>query len=247
MWGGSLSLMENLSEKLREIGLSNKESEVYVSLLKNSPITGGDLAKLLNMDRPHTYNILSNLINKGLATHILKDNKKLFRSTSPKNLLNHVQKKEIIIKSILPELLKLEQIKKEPSVINILEGKEGLKTIVRMLLDSKSKDICVYGGTGKSYEALKYEMPRIEKETKKAKMTGRIITGENLRGKLFTKLKNFNTKYIKETTPTSTMIFENKVSINVFDEKIFVVLIESKSVAESYRKYFEYLWKISKD
>lgn len=237
--------MENLSAKLREIGLSNKESEVYVSLLKNSPIGGGDLAKLLNMDRTHTYNILNNLTNKGLATHILKNNKKLFRSTSPKNLLNQIQKKEIIIKSVLPELLKLEEVKKESSAVRILEGKEGLRTMVRMLFDSESKEICVFGGTGKSYDALKYEMPRIGETTKKIGIKGRIITGENLKDKLFTKLSNFNIRYIKEATPTSTMIFGDKVSINVFDEKIFVILIESKSVAESYKKYFEYLWKIA--
>ncbi len=239
--------MEELKEKLSEIGLSNKESDVYLALLKNSPISGGELAKLLNMDRTHTYNLLNNLINKGLATHILKNNKRLFRSTSPKNLLNQVQKKETIIKSMLSELLELEQLKKEPSVVRVLEGKEGLRTMIRMLFDSKERNICVYGGTGKSYESLKYEMPHVAKETKKAKITGRIITGEKLRGKSFTKLKNFKIKYVNELTPSSTMIFGNKVSINVFDEKNLVILIESESVAESYRSYFESLWKSAKN
>jgi len=238
--------MEELKEKLSEIGLSNKESEVYIALLKNSPIGGGELAKLLNMDRTHTYNLLNNLINKGLATHILKNNKKLFRSTSPKNLLNQVQKKESIIKSILPELLNFEQIKKEPPVVRVLEGKDGLRTVIRMLFDSKEKDICVYGGTGKSYDVLKYEMPHIAKETGIKHLKGRIITADKLRGQSFTKLKNFNIKYVEEITPSSTMIFGNIVSINIFDEKISVILIESKSVAESYKRYFEYLWKQSK-
>ncbi len=238
--------MEQLKEKLSEIGLSNKESEVYIALLKNSPISGGELAKLLNMDRTHTYNLLNNLINKGLATHILENNKKLFRSTSPKNLLNQVQKKETIIKDILPGLLELEQVKKEPSVVRVLEGKEGLRTLIRMLFDNKEKDICVYGGTGKSYEVLKYEMPRIAKETGIKHIKGKIITAEKLREKLFTKLKNFDVRYIGEITPSSTMIFGNIVSIQIFDEKISVILIESKSVAESYRKYFESLWKSAK-
>ena len=238
--------MEELKERLSEIGLSNKESEVYIALLKNSPISGGELAKLLNMDRTHTYNLLNNLINKGLATHILENNKKLFRSTSPKNLLNQVQKKETLIKSILPELLNLEQIKKEPSVVRVLEGKEGLRTTIRMLFDSKEKDICVYGGTGKSYEALKYEMPHIAKETGIKHISGRIITAEKLRGQSFTKLKNFNIRYSGEITPSSTMIFGDIVSINIFDEKISVILIESKSVAGSYKKYFESLWRVAK-
>jgi len=90
-------------------------------------------------------------------------------------------------------------------------------------------------------------MPQIAKETKKEKIKGRIITGEDLKGKLFTKLKKFEVRYVKELTPSSTMIFGDIVSINVFDEKVFIILIESKSVAESYRKYFNSLWEIAKN
>ena len=238
--------MTELTEKLREIGLSSRESEVYLALLKKSPISGGELARFLTMDRTHTYNFLNNFVKKGLASHIIEKRKRLFITTSPKNLLNQIQKKESVIKNIFPELLKLEKIKKEPSIVRVLEGKEGLRALIRMLFESKEKDICVYGGTGRGYEALKYEMPHVAKKTGISHIRGRIITGEKLRGKLFTKLKNFQIKYIKELTPSSTMIFGNKVSINVFDEKIFVVLIESKLIADSYRKYFEQLWKLAK-
>ena len=81
---------------------------------------------------------------------------------------------------------------------------------------------------------------------KKLKIKGRIITSEELRGHQFTKLSNFDIKYIEEITPSSTMIFGDKVSINIFDEKPFVILIENASVEKSYKKYFEYLWKSAK-
>lgn len=238
--------MTELTKKLEEAGLSGKESVVYLALLKNGPIGGGKLAKLLNMDRTHTYNVLNNLVSKGLAGHILVDKKRLFRATSPKDLLNPIRKKEQIIKSIIPELELLEKEKSKPSAVSILEGKSGLRTVIRMLLESKAKEILVFGGTGKSYDILEYEMPHVAKKTKLLKMKGRIITSKKLKKHAFTKLPNFNLRYIKELTPSSTMIFANKVSINVFDEKPFVILIESKSIADSYRRYFEYLWKQAK-
>ncbi len=238
--------MTELSKKLEESGLSSKEAKVYISLLKNSPISGGDLAKFLNMDRTHTYNILRNLINKGLASHIIKNKKTLFQTTSPKNLLNQIQKKEILIKSIIPNLLSLEKTKPKTSVVSILEGKSGLRTTARLLLESKAKEILVYGGTGKSYDILKYELPHIAKKTKSLKMKGKIITSKKLKGHPFTKLPNFKIKYIEELTPSSTMIFGNKISINVFNEKPFVILIEDNSIADSYKKYFKYLWKQAK-
>ncbi len=238
--------MVELAEKLKEAGLSNKEVVVYVALLKEGPIGGGNLAKHLGMDRAHTYNILSNLVNKGLVGYIVIENKKLFHAASPNNLLNQIQQKEQAIKEVLPELLKLEKTKSKPVIIRVLEGKPGLRTLIRLLLESKAKEILVYGGTGKSYDVLKYEMSHATKKIKLLKMKGRIITSEKLRGHHFTKLPNFTIKYVEELTPSSTMIFGDKVSINVFNEKPFVILIEDKSIAESYKKYFEYLWDTAK-
>lgn len=238
--------MSNLTEKLTEAGLSSKESVVYLALLEKGPIMGGKLAKILNMDRTHTYNLLNNLINKGLASHITKEKKIFFQASSPKNLLNEIKKKEQAIKSIIPRLMHLEKIKATQTKVNILEGKSGLRTMIREALESKSKELLVFGATGKSYDVLKYEMPHIAKETKLRKFKARVITSENLKKHAFTKLTNLEIRYIKEVTPSSTMIFGDKISINVFEERPLVILIESKAIADSYRKYFEYLWKVAK-
>ncbi|MAG02636.1 hypothetical protein CMI42_04835 [Candidatus Pacearchaeota archaeon] len=233
-------------EELKEIGLSDRGSKVYLALLKKSPISGGDLSKFLSMDRTHTYNILRNLINKGLASSIIKNKKTLFQANSPKNLFNHIKKKENVIREILPGL---ESLKKETIIkpnVAILEGKSGIRTILRELFESNTNEVLVFGGTGKSYEILKYEMGHHEKRTQKQKIKGKIITSSELSGKLFTKLPNFKIKYIKELTNTSTMIFGNKISINVFEDKPFIILIDNKSVAQSYKKYFRYLWRAAK-
>ncbi len=238
--------MVELTKQLEEAGLSSKEAIVYLVLLKHSPIGGGNLAQLLNMDRTHIYGVLRNLVNKGLAGHILVDKKRLFQAMSPQNLLNQIMQKEQTIKAIIPDLMALEKIRPKPTVVKILEGKQGLRTIIRLLLESKTKDILVYGGTGKSYEVMKYEMPHVARKIELLKMKGRIITSEKLRGHPFTKLPNFTIKYIEELTPSSTIIFGDKVSINIFNQEPSAILIEDKSVAESYKKYFEYLWQIAK-
>jgi HTH-type transcriptional regulator, sugar sensing transcriptional regulator len=234
--------MEDLVKKLQEAGLSNKEAEVYLVLLKHGPIGGGELAKILNMDRTHIYGLLRNLIHKGLVSHIEKAKKKMFQSTSIKNLFNEVEKRRDIVSSIIPKLKKLEKTKLNPSTVRILEGKEGLRAGIRMLLESTSKDILVYGATGKSYEVLEYEMPHVAKKMEKLKMKGRFITSKKLKGHHFTRLSNIKVRYVEELTPSSTIIFDNKVILNVFDEKPFLILIESQSVSDSYRKHFEHLW-----
>lgn len=238
--------MAEFIEQLEETGLSSKEAEVYIALLKNSPIGGGKLAKLINMDRTHVYNLLRNLVNKGLASHITKQRKTFFQTTSPKNLLNQIKKREQTIKSIIPKLESLEKIEMKDSSVNVLEGKSGLRTFIRILLDSKTKEILVFGGTGKSFEVLEYEMPHVAKSTELLKMEGKIITSKKLIQHEMSRLKNFEVKYVEELTNVSTMIFNNFVSIQIFDQKPTIILIENKSVANSYRKYFKYLWKTAR-
>ena len=167
--------MAELNKKLEKAGLSSKETDVYLFLLKEGPISGGNLAKLMNIDRTHTYNILRNLINKGLASHIINDKKTLFSTTSPKDLLNQIREKEQIIKSIIPELESLEKTKTKTSKVSIFEGKSGLRSIVRIILESKAKEMLVIGATGKSYEFLEYDMPDMANKTDLLNTTNSLI------------------------------------------------------------------------
>jgi hypothetical protein len=43
-----------------------------------------------------------------------------------------------------------------------------------------------------------------------------------------------------------TVIVGDHVAINVFGENAYSFLIRDRKVAESYRKYFEFLWKMAK-
>ena len=234
--------MEKLITNLKDAGLSSKESEVYLSLLKNGSMGGGDMAKLINMDRTHVYNLLGSLVNKGLVSYI-EEGKKIFQATSPTNLLNEIEKKKRTIEAIIPELKSYKKPKSKPLSVKVLEGKSGLRAGFKMLLESKPKEILIYGATCKSYEVLEYEMLHFTKKIQKAKIKGRAITSKKLKGHIFTLTKGLEIRYVEELTPSSIMIFDDKVAISVFDEKISLIVIESKSVADSHRKHFEQIWE----
>jgi len=237
--------MMNLQEQIEEAGLSSKEANVYLRLLQHDPIGGGALSKLLNMDRTHTYNVLQNLISKGLVSSIVKENKTLFQAASPKNLLNQIHRKEEILQTVIPKLEALEKTSGKKSAVTLLEGKSGIQTMFRSILESREKEILVFGGTGKSYNVLQYEMGHIAKKAINLKIVGRVITSRKLKNLEFLNQPNVKLKFIEEVTSSATMIFGDNISIIFFDEKPFVIMIENKSVADSYRKHFEYMWKIA--
>ena len=60
-------------------------------------------------------------------------------------------------------------------------------------------------------------------------------------------LKPFRAKYLPEQNiiPSTITVWKDKV-LNIIWEEEIAILIISKKVADSYRNYFELLWKIGK-
>ena len=96
-------------EVLSNFGLTEAEVRLYLELLKMGVATATDLAKYTNTNRTFTYDRLKKLLNSGLISYIIKDNKKYFKAAEPSQLLSILREKEEQVKSILPEL---EQLKK---------------------------------------------------------------------------------------------------------------------------------------
>ena len=47
-------------------------------------------------------------------------------------------------------------------------------------------------------------------------------------------------------SPAAIDIFEDYVYIFLWEEKPFVYMIKNKTIAESFKQYFNFLWKIAK-
>ena len=126
-----------------------------------------------------------------------------------------------------------------------MKVKKGLKTFFEDLI--RSKEVCIFGATGKSYDILKFEIPHIAKKAQKLGMKGRMITSKQFKGHEMTKLSNLKTKYLEEVkSPATTTIYNDKVAIHVLTDKPSIIIIKNKDIAQSYRAYFEFLWKQTK-
>jgi len=232
-------------QELKKLGLPENEAVVYVELLKRGSISVNELAKKISFDRTLMYQILNNLVEKGLANYIVKENKKYFSASDPENLMNSVKEKESIVLSLIPKLKNIEKITEKEQEVRVYEGKKGLRTFVSDMM--KHKDFCFFGATGKSYDVLKYELPHLAKKTVKLGLKGRMITSKEFKGHEMTKVKNIKVRYLEEVkSPATTSIYGDKVAIHVLTDKPIVVIIKNKDIADSYRSYFEYLWKLGK-
>jgi sugar-specific transcriptional regulator TrmB len=235
--------MVDILERLKEAGLTGNEAKVYYEILKRGELSANQAAKNISLDRTLTYTLLNNLIEKGQVGYIIKEKKKFFSITKPENLLNTLKKKEIIVNDLIEELNKITVLNEPLHDIRVYEGKDGLRSFVNLIL--KEKEFCAFGSTGWAYSQL-YEMPRIVK-TYRNKIKIRLIGSKKLKKSKTFSIKDFNCRFIDAESKSPTSIFGDYVSIHLTTkEKPYIILIKNKDIAETYKNYFEVLWKIAK-
>lgn len=229
---------------LENIGLSKKEANVYVSLLKLklAPVT--KISEDSNVDRTQTYDILQGLIKKGLASYVLKNNTKQFSPTNPNLILLDLQEKEREFRAVLPNLQQLFAQQSERTSVEIFRGMKGLQAVYKNLLRSKNDYLLL--GTPQLFEKI---LPIFSKQflmhVEKAGIQEKIIFSSKEK---FTKLKKGKYRYLKQDifNPTDALIYNGHVILFVWLEPYYAIMIQSKAVEKTYRKYFDFLWKHAK-
>lgn len=240
-------------DALTGVGLTKKESEVYLALIKLGSSSASQIIQKTGFHRAVVYDLLERLIEKGLVGYSIKGRRKYFESTNPKKLLNMVKEKEEKIKNILPQLSELSKFK-EHLEVKVYKGKEGIKNVFEDILRENPDEWLSIGSGAETYNLIPAFLDWVHKERLKKKIKGRGLLLNKpktvKRGTKLAKLKLTEVRYLPKNflTPTVMNIYSNKVALySVTKDKIpFIILIDNSQLAKSFREYFESLWKISK-
>src|SRR3989344_7846313 len=94
-------------EILEEIGLTDYESKIYLTLLTHGQISAYELAEKAGLYRQVVYDILKRLEEKGFVSSVIEGKTKLFKAINPRLILEFLNEKTSNFKHILPELTKI--------------------------------------------------------------------------------------------------------------------------------------------
>ncbi len=234
---------------LKEIGLTETESKVYLCLLSIGATSAGRIVQETGVFRKNVYDTLQTLIEKGLVTYVVENKIKYFQPKSPENLLRFLEEKKsringqvIEIKNIIPELLqKFSSITPEIQS-EIYRGTEGIKTILNECLNYK--EILFIGATGEVENRLPYFWPKYNEKREKMKVMWKLLLVYEARHKAITKSKYYQYKVLPKIVSGLNVIYiyGDYMANVLWLEKPVAFVIKHKSLAESYRKYFHYLW-----
>ena len=76
--------LDILISKLQPLGISGREAEVYIAMLKNSALTASEISKITSVSINKIYEVLQNLVKKKMCTENYLNGVKLFRCIEPK-------------------------------------------------------------------------------------------------------------------------------------------------------------------
>jgi len=229
---------------LERAGLSKGEIEVYLTLLKLGSSLVSKIAQETGLHRTNIYDTLEKLREKGLVSYVIKENRKYYSASNPEKLLDYIKEREKEIETILPELQNYMTLPRSESIVEVYKGKEGLKSVLKDILKEK-KDYVVFEEEGYIQKVLPHFYPQFNKQMNKSRIKVKILTKD---------VKKIDKRSLMEirslpkffSFPSATAIYGDKVAILVWDEPYHAILIKSKQVADSYRNFFEALWKQAK-
>ncbi len=231
-------------EELKQAGLTDNESKIYLALIELGPSLAGQIARKTGLHRRTIYDTIEMLIQKGLVGYIKENNRKLFQAANPERLIEIIKEKENILSPLIKSLQSKYNATKEKEETNFYKGKEGLKTIFEDQLSSK--EILILGASPLAYETLQFYFKWYDKTRKQKNIKTRIIATDKKIAK--SKIPLAEIKYLPEkySNPVAVNIYNDKTAIILWAKEPIAILIKNKEITNAYRTYFELMWKIAK-
>ncbi|MBU0629013.1 MAG: hypothetical protein KKC75_07535 [Nanoarchaeota archaeon] len=246
---------------LEKIGLSKAETKVYLALLNLGSVPSGKIVGETNLRKSTVYESIKRLQNKGLVSYIIKKGMKYFEAADPNRIIDFIEEQERRLKqtkkeanNLIPQLKEGLDILKPQAEAHVLVGIEGFKTMRRDALRNSAGDHMLIGAIGREYEVIPGFFKEWNKQRQKKKIQFKILHKESAREHIMSNPgfmgKYFKTKFLPEEleSPAVINIYGDRV-VNVLWKKGYPILflLINKEIADSYRKYFDYLWKIAKE
>lgn len=233
-------------EILANLGFTNAEIKVYLSLLELGSISAGPIIEKSGLQSSVVHMTLNNLVNKGFVSFVKQGQRHHYQATDPKHIVDYIDDKKKDFLNILPELLEKQKRAKIKSEVVTFKGIKGIRELLHELLEAGGKEHHTFGSAKESLMMgdtfwLNYHKKRVEKGIK-AKLLFNNSLKEWVGNNKYSKAEYKFTKTGFEPL-TETIIRHDKIGIILWTEIPLGVLIHNKIAAESYEKFFQIMWE----
>lgn len=246
---------ENLIQTLKDLGLSDKESLIYLTSLELGPAPILKISKFSGLKRPTVYLLVENLIKKGLMRIEITHLKKLYAAENPNRLESIFnQRKDELLKN-LPFFQQLYTKDTDDSLIKYYEGLEAIKLLyLDMIADIRpGEDYLVISNIDIWYSLdPKFFQKFIEKRAKLDIKLRLLLQDTPIAHEHKKFERNFNEKIkllpVGTNLSTNMVTTPRKVLLHLLNSNpMKAIVIENKTVSGMNKELFELIWNSIKE
>ncbi|MGB4076086.1 MAG: helix-turn-helix domain-containing protein [Minisyncoccia bacterium] len=244
-----------LEDTLASLGLSRKETQVYVSMLKTGMTSAASIAKEASLPRQTTYSLLEELIAQGFIEQ--SDKKGVRQYYADPNELGKLiarRKDELdrakkVLDETVPKLLAEHRRGTSFPVVQYYEGQVGLTRLFENILDQhKNSKTKIFRGFGinRFYGGMESYIREFLKRRHKLGVTTRLLIADapntfGIKGPETSLGRDVKHLPIDEQEAGIYLVGKNAYFFSYKDN--VGVMIENQAITEYLKQAFDLLWE----
>jgi sugar-specific transcriptional regulator TrmB len=259
-------------DKLQQIGLSQKEAQLYWTALSLGTVKVSELASRAQVNRTTAYQILEELVKKGLAVWEISERGRRIKINPPQALGDYLEnrQKEVdqakyLAKDLIPTLsLKFAPEEVETKIL-YHRGERGINEMLWQMLLQVKDNSYLLGYADLSWTDIGGEgfIKKLRKVCIKRKIKDCLITAESQSVKEWVKKEKERIKelgfsqspVVLKTVPANRLVIktdyyitDNEVCYFTFDKnkKPIGIRIINKLIAQTEKAIFNMIWQTAK-
>jgi len=243
---------------LEQFGLAKNEATIYEVILREGEASVATISRKSEIHRRNVYDSLQRLMEKGFVFEAISRTENLYRAVSPRKLEDLWEEKKRVLDRSMPHMLSMFEEKPQETELFIYRGDEGWKHYMRDII-SVGEDFYCIAGKGAWLEARTSDyFSAFLNGLEENSITMHHLFDAEVQKKSpkILELVGSQYKFIPEkySAASSVDIFGDRVCIashlnagGIAENDFTISVIINRSVADSFRTWFKFMWDAIKE
>lgn len=238
---------------LSSLNLSSVEEKILGVVINNQDILAKTIIERVDHDKKVVYDNLDKLQRKGLLTSVVRERARRYSFAGADAIRSFFREELRLLntrkhnsESLINDIEKITPFQQERSCTELLLGAKSIRQFLLHLIEA-TKEYVVIGAPSESLDVLGSTFwHNFHARQEENGVNARMIFNASLKRQWPISNPNLDVRYFTVEPLTETIIFNDTVAILVWTPDPSATIIQNKSVAQSYKHFFELLWKQAK-
>ena len=243
-------------DTLIDLGLQDKEAELYLLLLKTPRQTAGELAEQTDIKRTNVYRLLDSLVAQELVASSDSPVKR-FYTTEPQKLESLLRKRQLALKqsarllsTAMPDIKSQYALSTSKPGVTYMAGNEGFIRLLENMLSANTEVLLVASNDLPSnLETLRQFRELLAERRSRGIPTRALFHDGPHRERIRVEFadRGIDVRFIGETPfHGEVVLYDDNTAFTVYDPSLIVTIVTNAEITDTMRQLFEQLWSIAK-